>query len=257
MPNSQPDTLPQDDAQPHARGQLPLLLELEAVQRILSAFHLGNHACLDIGFLSPAFSRQLQACGGFWTSVTTHPGQSKDCVQLGAQVLLPFEDKQFDVVVLASGCLSGEAGADTALVHECHRVLKISGYLILTVAYDKPIGLANLLNRRQLAPGSGGFYSEAAIFDLLKTGFDWLGLRTYCRFWMQLVRQWAASHQPEATATPLLTVLYWIARGCDSLIFFHRGYLMTAYGRRKGWRSRPTPRLTDGRNISDAVLHPR
>lgn len=246
----------------HARCPLPLQLELEAVQRILGAFRVKNQPCLDVGFRSPAICRQLRECGGFWTSAATSREScatltadlAEDVALIGSNVLLPFEDKQFDVVVLALGSLSGDREADTALVRECHRVLKVSGYLILTVEFAKPWGLVNVLNRRHPMAGTGGHYSEAALFDLLKTGFDWLGLRTYCRFWMQMVRQWADRQQPVGGDTPLLTALYWTARVSDCLTFFTRGYLVTAYGRRKGWRPRQTPRLADGRSITDAVL---
>ena len=244
----------------YARCPLPLQLELDALQRILTAFRVKNQPCLDVGFQAPACCRRLRACGGFWTSVASDP---ETCAQLAAGLgeevsllepngLLPFEDKQFDVVVLALGRLSGNREADSALIRECHRVLKLSGYLILTVEYAKPLGLVKLFNRHQPDRGIGGQYTEAALFDLLKTGFDWLGLRTYCRFWVQLVRQWVDRRHPEAG--PALAALYWTARICDSLTVFTRGYLVTAYGRRKGWRPRATPKLADGRNISETVL---
>ncbi|MEI6212445.1 MAG: methyltransferase domain-containing protein [bacterium] len=247
---------------PARRCALPLQLELDAVQRILLALRVTNQSCLDIGFSSPDACRQLRDCGGYWTSVAADP---KTCARLadeleerieclGPQALLPFEDKQFNVVVLSLGRLAGDYDADTTLIRECHRVLKVSGYLILTVEYAKPFGLANLLNHRPEMPGASGRYSEAALFDLLKTGFDWLGLRTYCRFWMQLVRQWADRRQSEPGEALHLTALYRTARLCDCLAFFSRGYLVTAYGRRKGWRPRQTPKLADGRNLSDTVL---
>ena len=237
-------------------------MELDAVQRILSAFRVDKQPCLDVGFHLSAVCRQLRACGGYWTSVATDRETSarlstelaEDVALLGPHALLPFEDKQFDVVVLSLGILSGSPDADTALIRECHRVLKVSGYIILTVEYAKPLGLAMLLNHRRPIAGTGGHYSEAGLFDLLKTGFDWLGQRTYCRFCVQMVRQWIDRRKPDASASTLLAVLYWAARACDCLFFFNRGYLVTAYGRRKGWRPRQPPKLADGRNISDAVL---
>jgi hypothetical protein len=48
--------------------------------------------------------------------------------------------------------------------------------------------------------------------------------------------------------------LYRLAFQLDLIIFFTRGYRMVAYGRRKGWRPRQTPVLSDGRNITEAVL---
>ena len=262
--NNRPPDAPSHPSTPPARCPLPLQLELDAVQRLLVAFRIVNQPCLDVGFHVPAACRQLRNCGGYWTSVTTDHENcarlaselAEDVALLGPGGLLPFEDKQFDVVVLALGSLSGNRTADTALISECHRVLKISGCLILTVEYAKTLGLADLINRRLLVAGSGGHYSEAALFDLLKTGFDWLGLRTYCRFWVQMVRvRLGGRRQQQGLGdAPSLTALYWLARACDCLLFFTRGYLVTVYSRRKGWRPRRTPKLADGRSISEAVL---
>ena len=251
------------DSSLSTKQPLPLRLELEAVERILQTLRVQKLSCLAVGFRTPAASRHLQQGGGYWTSVGIRPENPKspvgesteDLAILGANALLPFADKQFDIVVLASGTLSGDREADTALIHESHRVLKVSGYLILTVEYAKPFGLANLLNHRHSVTGTGGQYSEAALFDLLKMGFDWLGLRTCCRFCVQMVRQWLDRQQPASSDTPFMTAIYWCARLGDGLIFFTRGYLVTAYGRRKGWRPRKTPKLADGRAISEAVLH--
>lgn len=247
---------------PHARCQLPLHLELEAALRILDVLRAHTLPCLNVGFRAPEACRRLQARGGYWTTVATDSASreilasklGEDVPLVGQHGQLPFEDKQFDVVLLALGCLSGDLDADAAMIRECHRVLKVSGCLLLTVEYAKPFGLANLLHHRHRVAGTGGQYSEAALFDLLKTGFDWLGLRTYCRFWVQMVRQWADRRQPETGAAPFLAALYGLARVLDCLTIFARGYLVTAYGRRKGWRLRQPPRLTDGRNLSEAVL---
>jgi SAM-dependent methyltransferase len=259
------DRPPNAASRPAARLEgcaFPLQLELETVARVLGHLLSGNQACLGVGFASPVACRRLRACGGYWHAVAA---DRETCDRLAAalgeevalstpQDLLPFEDKQFDIVVLARGALTGDRAADTALVRECHRVLKVSGCLVLTVEYAKTFGLAQLLQPRALSRArGGGQYTEAGLFDLLKTGFDWLGLRTYCRFWVQLVRQWVG-RQPDAADSPLLAALYWAARAGDCLLFFTRGYLVTAYGRRKGWRPRQTPKLADGRSISEAVL---
>ena len=261
MENQQP-SIPSPAEKPPVRCHLPLQLELEAVHRILAATRMANLACLDVGFRVPKACRQLRVPGGYWTSVATDRASrdriaaelKEDVPLLGPRGELPFEDKQFDVVVLSLGTLSGDRDADTALICECHRVLKVSGCLILTVKYSKLFDLANLLHNRRQVTGTGGQYSEAALFDLLKTGFDWLGLRTYCRFWMQMVRQWADRRHPETGDPRLLTAFYWMARIADCMAFFTRGHLVTAYGRRKGWRPRQTPKLADGRSISEAVL---
>lgn len=246
---------------PRGPCPLPLRLELDAVHRILETLRIEGKTCLDVGFTHPLACRRLRHGGGYWTSVA-HNDETRarlsdelneDVALSPGLEALPFEDKQFDVVVLALGCLSGGGDADTALVRECHRLLKVPGYLILTVEFAKPFGLASLLTGTRGIGGVGGQYSEAALFDLLKTGFDWLGMRHFCRFWAQLVRLWATRrHADDAGAN---AVLYWAARQFDVLSFLSRGYLMTVCGRRKGWRPRQTPYLSDGRSISEAVLH--
>jgi hypothetical protein len=51
-------------------------------------------------------------------------------------------------------------------------------------------------------------------------------------------------------------VFYWIAFQLDALLLMTRGYRMIAVARRRDWRSREAPILSDGRSISEAVLRP-
>ena len=46
-----------------------------------------------------------------------------------------------------------------------------------------------MLSGRRMAFGAAS-YTESDIFHLLKDGFDVLGFRFSCRFWVQMVRQW-------------------------------------------------------------------
>ena len=237
----------------------PLRLEVDAVRRILDVLGADGRSCLDIGFRHPYAPVRLRRCGGYWTSVAfgretcarLAEALREDVPAAGAHGALPFEDKQFDVVVVALGSLTGEADDDTALIRECHRVLKAPGYLILTVEFAKPFGLAHLFHRGRPLRGAGGRYTEAALFELFKTGFDWLGTRRFCRFWVRIVWQWA-DRRGASGASP--DVWYWLARQLDGALFLTRGYLLTAYGRRKGWRPRAPPTLADGRSIPEAVL---
>lgn len=235
---------------------LPLRLELDAVLRVLGTLSIEGQTCLDVGFSNPVTSRGLRRTGGYWSSAVWTPTEAAAAAEmLGETVLqvgpggqLPFEDKQFSVVVLGRGRLTGSRVHDEALVHECHRVLKTPGYLILNCDFAKP-GLGRLLGGSAAASG----YTEAQLFDLLKMGFDVLGMRTYCRFWVQLVR--LLLDRP-GHGHGLGRLLYSLAYQLDLLIFFTRGHQVMAYGRRKGWRPRQTPVLSDGRSISEAVLRP-
>jgi SAM-dependent methyltransferase len=239
----------------------PLRLEVDAVRRVLETVGTEGRACLDIGFRHPHAPARLRRDGGYWSSVAPDRHSAarlaaalrEEVPPLGQHGQLPFEDKQFDTVVIALGTLSGEPAADEALVRECHRVLKAPGYLVLTVEFAKPLGLAHLLSRGRRPHGVGGRYTEAALFDLFRHGFDWLGSRRFCRFWVRMVWLWADRRHPghgEPAAFPC-----WLARRLDDALFMTRGYLLTAYARRKGWRPRQTPVLADGRTIQEAVLH--
>jgi SAM-dependent methyltransferase len=257
-------TSPPTDRHPDRHCPLPVRLELDSVCRILDGLRVRNRPCLDIGFRHPQACARLRAGGGAWSSLALNETTAarlasaceEDVLLVGPRRMLPFEDKQFDVVVLALGSLTSDSADDTALIRECHRVLLTPGTLILTVEYNKPFGLARLFDRRPASAGCGGSFSEAELFDLLKTGFDWLGVRNCSRFWVQLIRQWAERNRPEDQQQSL-DPLYWVARQLDVVNFLTRGYLVTAYGRRKGWRPRTTPALADGRSLAEAVLSGR
>jgi SAM-dependent methyltransferase len=256
-----------DAGGPIAPMHLPLRMEMDAVRRILHALHLTGRACLDIGFRHPQVCKALRQTGGYWTSVSSADscGQADLALALGAATIvsmsangtLPFEDKQFDVLVLALGSLKGDPEADAALIRECHRVLKVPGYLILTVEFIRPFALADLFYHRRQVTGTGGRYSETQLFELLKPGFDWLGMRPFCRFWVQMVRQWADQKGLSSSSETRLAFYYWIAKQCDRLLFFSGGYVVTSYGRRKGWRVRQSISSGDRTVMPGAVLRQR
>jgi len=88
---------------------------------------------LDIGFVDAAFSAALrEAIGGQWMTVVTDesaraavaPDLPAGTVhRLGVGSALPFEDRQFNLVVLNGASLS------VSLVREIHRVLRPDGLL--------------------------------------------------------------------------------------------------------------------------------
>jgi SAM-dependent methyltransferase len=69
---------------------------------------------------------------------------------------MPFEDLQFDVVVLATA-LFAESAILPTLVREAHRVLQGGGCLVFTV--DE-------------ATAGGDGWTQRAIYELLRDGFD-------------------------------------------------------------------------------------
>lgn len=101
-----------------------------SVSRLFDRVRTG----LDVGFSDPAFIEQLRAARrGNWESVPT----AHD---------LPYEDNQFDVVVLA------ESSVDPIAVREANRVLCNGGYLIFSIHKE----------RGQLSD----------IYKLVRNGFD-------------------------------------------------------------------------------------
>jgi len=244
---------------------LPLRREISSVMHFLHAQVRTVKVGLDIGFTNAGVSQLLRQTGGYWMSVEPTPQRqalvaaalgNETVLCAGANGELPFEDKQFDAVVMAHGVLPDRETAG-AMVRECHRVLKTGGHFILTVEYRKRFGLAAALNQQRLVSGAGGCYSEGEVFQLLKDGFDVLGFRYTCRFWVQLMRQWVdrrrASHVNGATNI-WVRFLYGVALLLDAPLVLTRGYQMTVYGRRKGWREKHSRVLSKNTPVSSAML---
>ena len=186
----------------------------------------------------------------------TSPSGQETVLNLGKEGDLPFEDKQFDAVVLAHGVLAGSVRS-AVIIRECHRVLNTGGVLLLTVEYRKSLGLAALLNRQRVVSGAGGCYTEAEIFHLLKDGFDVLGFRFSCRFWVQMVRQWVDRRRTSGIRganNGWLRVVYGLAWLMDVPLFWTSGHQMTVCARRKGWRAKHARVLGDHTPVSDAIL---
>jgi len=244
---------------------LPLRREVRAVMHFLHAQSVPVRTGLDVGFTNAGVSRLLRLVGGYW--MTVEPTQQRrtlvaaalgqeTVLNLGKEGDLPFEDKQFDAVVLAHGVLAGSVRS-AVIIRECHRVLNTGGVLLLTVEYRKSLGLAALLNRQRVVSGAGGCYTEAEIFHLLKDGFDVLGFRFSCRFWVQMVRQWVDRRRTSGIRganNGWLRVVYGLAWLMDVPLFWTRGHQMTVCARRKGWRAKHVRVLGDHTPVSDAIL---
>ncbi|NQU39254.1 MAG: class I SAM-dependent methyltransferase [Lentisphaerae bacterium] len=256
------------------RHSVPLRLRLHETIRLLG--NLDGMTCLDVGSPNGALSGLLRKQGGKWHSaVLTAEAESSLHLAVEENVhrltdrTMPFKRKSFDVVVIFQGMDAFHA--DEAFIEECHRVLKPDGRLIANVHHDKPYtllrGLRSMLRTIRESPGldfTG--YSEAQLFSILKHGFDVHNLRSYSRFFVELVDAIVTfildgipPDLPESPRRIRVTYMvagpfYWIASQLDLLLFFTRGHYLVATAKRRAWRPRNAPVLVDGRSISEAVL---
>ena len=128
-------------------------------------------AGVDAGFGDASVSEALRAsCPGVWMTVEDGAAARArvaealaptTVLQLGTGGEMPFDDHQFEVVVLSASLLSGDRARADTLVRETHRILQGGGCLVFSV--DE-------------AGGASGF-TQRGVYDLLKDGFDVVGLK--------------------------------------------------------------------------------
>ena len=183
----------------------------------LAARAEGVRAGVDVGFADVAFSRVLrQACASVWMTVedgavardaVASVLDPKTVLQLGAGGELPFEDHQFGAVLLSAAMLAQPRERLGTLVRETHRILQGGGCLYFTV---------------EEAPRGSSGWTQRAIYELLRDGFDVVGLK-----------------RPP----------WWR--------FGTAGRTLTVCARRKNWRNRGTPIVGAALPVSSAMLSPR
>ena len=182
----------------------------------LAARFTRVRAGVDAGFGDASVSQTLRAsCPGVWMTVEDGPAararvaeslDPKTVLQLGVGGEMPFDDHQFEVVVLSAALLSGDRARTDTVVRETHRILQGGGCLVFSVD--------------EAASGVG--FSQRGIYDLLKDGFDVVGLK-----------------RPP----------WWK--------FGAAGRTLTVCARRKTWRRRSAPIVDETMPVSSAMLSPR
>ncbi|MFH0880327.1 MAG: methyltransferase domain-containing protein [Lentisphaerota bacterium] len=256
----------------------------QEILRLLGA--VDGQSCLDL-VNDPAFSMNLrrihQVKGCRWHSAGRNQQQVDYLKAMGADQVtlvenseLPFENSSFDAIVI-SDFMEYET-MDEKLVAECHRVLKLSGRLIISVPRAGRWSFLRSLREwfglfdKQHGPVREG-YSESQLFVVLKDGFDVQESRTVIRFFValtdifcQLMTGYAASEVETAGAGSedrkrkawryysALKPLFWVASLLDLLLVFANGYYIMARAKRRMWVPRRTPVLRDGRSIAEAAL---
>ena len=220
-------------------------------------------------------SMALRRAGGTWRTLARNPDAKPlleqalgDTVGVFDGQSLPYEDKFFDVVVIAD--FLERIIEDSALITECHRVIKPGGRLLVSVPHAKQFApMHSIQHVLGLTPGKLGMarqgYSETELFQLLKHGFDVHTVRSHTKLFVEIVDTIARLlalrlERTNGTAEQLVALysrtypFYWIAFQFDFFLFFMKGCRLAAVAKRHLWRSRTAPVLNDGRSISEVVL---
>lgn len=133
----------------------------------LAARTEGVRAGVDVGFADVDLSKTVRhSHAGVWMTVEDGAAarnaaasglDPKTVLQLGAGGELPFEDHQFDVVLLAAALFAQSRQRLGMLVREVHRILQGGGCLFFTVDEVAKDGIG---------------WTQRAVYELLRDGFD-------------------------------------------------------------------------------------
>ncbi|MFO7937158.1 MAG: methyltransferase domain-containing protein [Kiritimatiellia bacterium] len=229
---------------------LPLRRELLIARSLVADRGRKVKVGLNIGFGSAGVNRVFSLLDTYWISVeftrSLHDLVAAvigpDSVALlGSNAQIPFEDKQFDTVVVSSTSIFYEGFTLSELIRECHRVLDTGGLFVLTLPRRKFFGFARRLGGVRGRIEMEHSCTEKEIFELLKRGYDVLGVRYHSRFFVQFARELLekdGSSNEFSLPDWVVRLLYGIAACMDHLLIFCRRYNITVCARRKGWRGK-------------------
>ncbi len=254
--------------------------------RILAALgQVSSFQCLEISEGDGAISARLRARGGSWkTAAVTRQASDSLKHSLSENIAfihegkLPFEDNSFDRLVIVDALKFIED--DYAFIHECHRVLRNDGWVIIAETKRAPLSLTGLLQQLfGLSPVTRGAkrrgYRAHELFDKLKDGFDVPETITYSNGLLE-----ACSTLGDVIRKSILPVPCWMVREevsgeelkrYQSLrtlggVFYPLAKLLSVFeifpghkfivrSRRRHWRPRLQPKLIDGRSIAEAAIN--
>ncbi|MDF7798222.1 methyltransferase domain-containing protein [Pontiellaceae bacterium B1224] len=244
-----------------------------------------NFQCLEISEGDGTISAQLRTLGGSWkTAVPTREAFDSvsysltENISLLHEEKLPFEDNSFDRLIIV-GALKYFTD-DYEFLHECHRVLRNDGWVVITETRRAPLSLTALfktlfglspLNRNAKRRG----YKVQELFDKLKDGYDVPETIVYSNGFLE-----SAACIGELMQKPIIPVPSWLVRenvaqadlsryrqlySLASLAFpfmwllskleFIPGHQLLVRSRRRHWRPRIQPKLIDGRSIAEAAIN--
>ncbi len=168
--------------------------KLEQIRRSLGP--TGGLRCLDLGSDNGVISLLLRQQGGRWASadltdeaVHSIRGLVGDDVHRTDGERLPFADAEFDGVVVVD--MLEHVRDEAAFARELARVTKPGGRLVVNTPHLKRTLLRRFRHalgqtderHGHLRPG----YTPARLAELLEPGFEVEELRTYSRFFSELV----------------------------------------------------------------------
>jgi ubiquinone/menaquinone biosynthesis C-methylase UbiE len=244
-----------------------------------------NLQCLEISAGDGMISSKLRELGGSWkTAVATEQAADSinyclnEKITITSNGKLPFEDNSFDCLVIVDA-LKGFAN-DYEVIHECHRILKNDGWVIISETRRVPFSLVALferiLNVSPLAQGKKrNGYKREELFNILKDGFDVPETIEYSNGLLE-----SAATIGEAVQKMIINDRYWMIEkkaGQDELYRYRRlyalagmaypilwllaqletfpGHKLLVKSRRRHWRPRRQPKLIDGRSIAEAAIN--
>ncbi len=254
---------------------LPLQLKVHEIRKSIGSSE--GRTCLDIGASNCMVSYYLRREGENWHTAVSG-GKEAECfwealeenVHEMEDGHLPFNEKMFDVVVIDNYLEKIEKPHE--FVAECHKTLNPDGRLIIHSRHAKRAGITRLVDKALgLSPERRGLrrpgFTEPDLFRILKTGFDVHQVRSYSRFFVSMIEsivecgelraQKKTGREQHAFPTRLYKaagICYKVAYQLDLLLFLTRGHYLVATAKRRGWRTREAPILSDGRSIAEAVV---
>jgi SAM-dependent methyltransferase len=255
------------------KRSLPLQVRLHEIVRAIGK--TDGLTCLDIGIENGMMEYHLRKCGGKWHSAVTSEAVAQRIrpfvdgdVEVVQGATLPFKKKVFDLVVVTD--YLEKVASDEEFIEECHRILQPAGRLVINVSNYKSGSLMAPLKRLLgVAPARMGWtrdgYTESELFSILKHGFDVHQMRSYSRFFTELTDAFVRSAElkigtgdnSDAAKQKLRFMagpFYQVAFLLDLFLLFTRGFYLIGNAKRRAWRPRNAPILSDGRSISEAVL---
>ena len=137
------------------------------------SYKFENKTCLDIGSDNGVISYLLRKRGGTWHSADLIPEtveSIKSLVHSNVHQIdgetLPFEDKQFDLVIIVD--FLEHISTDRALISELHRTIKNDGTLVVNVPNPKEGFLRWLKNRIGQTDAAHGHLRPGYSLDQIK-----------------------------------------------------------------------------------------